>query len=111
MAAPKPVRRPQINFQVDDAMKLMYEEAKLQGHWVTRLCAAGLLMMIENPRARTQAMARLREWEGRYSDASPEQIRRFVEGAGAALQAPAPDTPPAPPAPRRRKKGGQAGSE
>ena len=97
-------RRPQINFQVDDAMKTVYDEAKAQGHWVTRFCAAGFLLMVENPRLRLQAIQRLRDWEAEYSHAGVDQIRRFVEGAANAMQPPSPDTKPKPKAPRGGKK-------
>lgn len=100
----EPRRRPQINFQVEEAMKLMYEEAKEQGHWVTRFCAAGFLLMVENPRLRHQAIQRLRDWEAQYADASVEQVRAFVDGAANAMQLPAPDSPPGPKA-RPPKKG------
>jgi hypothetical protein len=63
-------RRPQINFQVDEAMKTLYEQAKLSGHWVTRLCSAGLLLMIEDAQVRARAVNRLCEWEAEYGDAS-----------------------------------------
>ena len=81
-----PARRPQINFQVIPAMKTLYEEARLSGHWVTRFCAAGLLMMVEDPRARIEALNRLRDWETEYAEASPEEIRDFVQGAQDAMQ-------------------------
>jgi hypothetical protein len=96
-------RRPQINFQVDEPMKLLYEEAKLAGHWVTRFCAAGLLMMVENPRIRVDALNRLREWETAYADADAAEIRDFVQGAQDALQRAARDTPRAPKARPARK--------
>jgi hypothetical protein len=88
-------RRPQINFQVDEALKLLYEETKAQGHWVTRFCAAGFLLMVEEPRLRARAISRLREWEAEYERAAPEQIRAFVEGAQDALQRTARGSPPA----------------
>ncbi len=96
-------RRPQINFQVDEAMKLLYEEAKLSGHWVTRFCAAGLLLMVEDPRVRMRALNRLRDWEAEYEDATPDQIRDFVAGAEEALQHAAPGTRPARRAPKPKK--------
>ena len=65
-----PQRRPQINFQVDQALKLLYDEAQEQGHWVARLCAAGFLLMVEDPAARARAISRLREWEVEYAYAS-----------------------------------------
>jgi hypothetical protein len=99
-----PERRPQINFQVDEAMKLLYEEAKISGHWVTRFCAAGLLLMVEDPRQRVRALNRLRDWESEYADARPEQIRAFVQAAEAALQRGTPETRPAPKAPGAKKK-------
>ena len=87
-------RKSQINFQVDEALKMAYEEARAQGYWVTRLCAAGLLLMIEDPRARARALRRLRDWEVEYAGASPEQIRAFVEGADTAMRRAARDTQP-----------------
>lgn len=78
-------RRPQINFQVDEPMKLLYEEARANGQWVTRLCAAGLLMMVERPELRREAIIRLRAWESEYADADPERIREFVRGADEAM--------------------------
>ncbi len=97
-------RRPQINFQVEPALKVLYHEAHLAGHWVTRLCAAGLLLLVEDAATRVRALNRLREWEARYADASDEQIRRFVAGAQSALQGGAPDSPPARKARPARKK-------
>lgn len=82
-------RKPQINFQVEDPLKLLYDEAKLSGYLVTRLCAAGLLMMVEDPTARERALDRLREWEAEYDEASADEIREFVRGAQAAMQRPA----------------------
>ncbi len=79
-------RKPQINFQVNEPMKILYEEAKICGHWVTRFCAAGLLMMVEDPRARVKALNRLRDWETEYEDASPDEIRAFALGAQDAMQ-------------------------
>ncbi|MFO0840659.1 MAG: hypothetical protein U1D55_19285 [Phycisphaerae bacterium] len=79
-------RLPQINFQVQQCMKTLYEEAKANGHWVTRLCAAGLLLMIEEPQARQRALIRLRDWELDYADASEEQVRAFVLGAERAMR-------------------------
>lgn len=103
-------RRPQINFQVDESMKMLYEEAKYAGHLVTRFCAAGLLMMVEDPRARVRALTRLREWEAEYGDASPDEIRDFVDGAQEAMQRGVQDTPPARKAPPARKKAKRARS-
>lgn len=98
-------RRPQINFQVEPCMKLLYDEAYAAGHWPTRLCAAGLLLMIEEPATRKRAISRLREWEARYASASAAQIHAFVEDVGDAMQSAAPDSPPARQSRRRRKKG------
>lgn len=102
-------RRPQINFQVEAALKLLYDDAKdNEGLWVTRLCAAGLLLMVEDPVARERAMDRLRLWEAEYGDASPVQIRDFVRGAQRALRGTAPDSRPsrkAPPVRRTAKRG------
>jgi hypothetical protein len=96
-------RRPQINFQVDPAMKLLYEEARMWGHWVTRFCAAGLLLMVEDARTRTRALSRLREWEAQYAGASADDIRAFVQGAEAAMQHGAGESPPSPGARRTRR--------
>lgn len=79
-------RRPQINFQVEPAMKLLYEEAKNSGHWVTRFCAAGLLLMVEDPVVRMRALNRLRDWLDEYEEADADEIRDFVQGAQAAMQ-------------------------
>ncbi len=104
-------RRPQINFQVDEAMKLLYEQARLSGHWVTRLCAAGFLLMIEDARARVRALNRLIEWEAEYENASPEEIRAFVQGARGAVRRGAQGTQPARPARRNTTRAGRSGSE
>ncbi len=105
-----PRRRPQINFQVDPGMKRLYEEAKLMGNWVTRWCAAGFLMMVENPRLRRQALRRLRDWEATYADASEDEIRDFVAGIESALQDAPRDSRPARSARRGRAKAGRSGS-
>ena len=97
-------RRPQINFQVDPSLKMLYDEAHLQGHWVTRFCAAGLLLLVEDARIRARAIRRLREWEEQYANASPAQVRAFVEGAEDAMSRGARGNPPAPPARKARKK-------
>lgn len=89
-----PVRKPQINFQVDPPLKTLYEEARLAGHWVTRFCAAGLLLMVEDPRIRARALDRLVDWEAEYAKASPKQIRAFVRGARDAMQAAPRDSRP-----------------
>ncbi|MEW6199047.1 MAG: hypothetical protein AB1601_10355 [Planctomycetota bacterium] len=99
-----PQRKPQINFQVDEAMKLLYEQARLAGHWVTRLCAAGLLLMVEDAPARARALNRLCEWEADYEGASEGEIRAFVQGAQAALRRGARGSRPARKAPPRRKR-------
>ena len=105
-----PTRRPQINFQVDEAMKLLYEEAKISGHWVTRFCAAGLLLMVEDPRTRMRAINRLREWEAEYEDASEQEIRVFVQGAQDAMQRAARGSRPARKARPKGKKAKRGGS-
>lgn len=105
-----PQRKPQINFQVDRNMKLLYEEAKACGHWVTRFCAAGFLLMVEDPRTRLRALNRLRDWEAAYANASPERIRAFVQGAQAAMRAGARDSRPARRVRPTRKKARRAGS-
>jgi hypothetical protein len=93
-------RKPQINFQVEEPMKLLYEEAKISGHWVTRFCSAGLLLMVEDPAVRLRALNRLREWEAEYGDASLEDIRTFVQN----VQADYAQRPPAPARPARKTK-------
>lgn len=79
-------RKPQINFQVDESLKLLYDEVRIAGHWVTRWCAAGLLMMVEHPELRVDALKRLRDWEVEYANASEDQVRDFVQGAEDAMQ-------------------------
>ncbi len=104
-------RKPQINFQVDKPMKMLYDEAKLCGHFVTRFCAAGLLLLIEDPEQRVQALERLREWEAEYGRASARDIRAFVQAAQGALRAGARGSRPARPArpARRTARRGRAG--
>jgi len=99
-----PDRKPQINFQGDHSMKTLYEESKACGHWVTRFCAAGFLLMVEDPAIRLRALNRLREWEARYADADADEIGDFVQGAQAALRSAAPRSRPARQARRARKK-------
>ncbi|MBU0637765.1 MAG: hypothetical protein KKB50_02785 [Planctomycetes bacterium] len=105
-----PERRPQINFQVDPAMKTLYEEAKAAGFFVTRLCAAGLLHLVENPAVRLPALNRLRDWEAEYQAVSRSAIRDFVQGAQAALRSGAPDSRRGRKARPARKKPKRAGS-
>lgn len=105
-----PNRRPQINFQVGDNLKTLYEESKACGHWVTRFCAAGFLLMVEDPAVRLRALNRLRDWEAEYADASTDEIRDFVQGAQAAMKAGAPRSRPGPRARRVRKKAKRSGS-
>ena len=71
-------RKPQINFQVEPGMKLLYQEVQASGRRATRLCAAGLLLLIEDPLTRAHAIRRLREWEDAYAGAALEQIRAFA---------------------------------
>lgn len=97
-------RRPQINFQVDPAMKMLYEEAKLSGHWVTRFCAAGLLLMVEDPVIRMRALTRLRDWEDEYLEADADEIRDFVQGAQAAMQTQPQGSRPSRTTPRSRRR-------
>jgi galactokinase/mevalonate kinase-like predicted kinase len=99
-----PARKPQINFQVEEPLKELYEEARAQGHWVTRLCAAGFLLMIEEPRTRARALSRLRDWEVDFAKASAKEIRAFVEGAQDAVLRAAPGSRPARPARAKRTK-------
>jgi len=103
-------RLPQINFQVIEPMKLLYDEAKASGHWVTRFCAAGFLMMVEDPGLRQRAINRLRDWEVAFADASADETREFVAGAQDALRAPARGSGRGPRAPRGQKKAKRAGS-
>jgi len=77
-------RKPQINFQVEPAMKALYEETKACGQRVTRLCAAGLLLMVQNPRLRVEALRRLRDWETEHAAAPPKQIRAIAQESLAA---------------------------
>lgn len=105
-----PQRRPQINFQVDHNMKILYEEAKACGHWVTRFCAAGFLLMVEDPQTRLRALNRLRQWEAEYGDADPDEIRDFVQGAQAAMTAAAPGNRRARKARPARRKAKRSGS-
>jgi hypothetical protein len=104
-------RKPQINFQVEEPMKALYDEASNSGHRATRFCAAGLLLLIEDPRLRVRALNRLREWEAEYEDASEDDIRAFVQGAEGALQHSVRGNRPTPKAPAKRKaaKRGKSG--
>lgn len=78
-------RKPQINFQVEKPLKLLYDEAKYSGYYVARLCAAGLLLMVEDARARRRALARLRRWEEEFEAADTEDIQEFISGLEAAM--------------------------
>lgn len=100
-----PTRKPQINFQVDEPLKLLYLEAKRSGLSVTRLCAAGLLLMLEDAGARARAIERLIEWEEEYTVASPEQIRAFFRSLQHAFEGGSPGSRPEP---RARPSGGAA---
>ena len=97
-------RKPQINFQVDRPLKMLYDEAKASGHWVSRFCAAGLLLMIEDPVMRHRAFNRLREWEAEYADSDEDDIRAFVEGVHNAMLSATPGKRPAPQARRGKRK-------
>ena len=105
-----PIRKPQINFQVDHNMKALYEQSKLYGHGVTRLCAAGFLLMVADPAIRLRALNHLCAWEAEYADADADEIREFVQGAQAAMKAAAPKSRPARKARRARKKAKRSGS-
>ena len=70
-------RKPQINFQVEPGMKLLYEEAQACGHRTSRLCAAGFLLMVEDSRVRHRALRRLRQWEDKYAEAPPKKVSAF----------------------------------
>lgn len=101
-----PDRKPQINFQVDESLKTLYEEAKAAGYSVTRLCAAGLLLLVADADVRSRAINLLREWESEYDDASDAEIRAFVEGAQHAVQRGARGTLPA-----RKSRAGKKGAK
>jgi hypothetical protein len=103
-------RKPQINFQVEEAMKYMYDEARLSGHLVTRLCAAGLLLLVEDGLARKHALNRLREWEVEFADATAEDVRAFVQGAEDAARGSVRGTRPARAARSGRRKAKPSGS-
>lgn len=103
-------RLPQINFQVIEPMKLLYDEAKASGHWVTRFCAAGFLLMVEDPDVRQRAINRLRDWEADFADASADEIRDFVSGAQDAMRSGSRGSGRGPRAPRGQKKAKRAGS-
>lgn len=104
-------RRPQINFQVEPCLKVLYDEARESGHWVTRLCAAGFLLMVEDAQARSRAINRLRDWLAEYGDADSDEIRSFVQNAQAAMTARAQGSRPARTPRPGRKKAGRSGSE
>lgn len=97
-------RKPQINFQVEDPMKQLYEETKARGITATRLCAAGFLLMVEDAAARQRAINRLLEWEEQFADASAEEIREFVTGLQDAAQSAARGSGPGRAAQRGQKK-------
>ncbi|MCA9244873.1 MAG: hypothetical protein KDA32_13020 [Phycisphaerales bacterium] len=103
-------RRPQINFQVEPALKTLYEQARESGHWVARLCAAGLLLMVEDDAARLRALNRLRDWEVEYEGASEREIRDFVQGAASAMRRGARGSRPSRSTRPVRKKAKRAGS-
>jgi hypothetical protein len=103
-------RKPQINFQVLPHMKMLYDEAKGSGHFVTRFCAAGLLLLVEDPWIRQRAINRLREWEAEYAYASRDEIRDFVQGVRRAMRSGARGTSPARRALRSRTRARRAGS-
>lgn len=56
-------RKAQVNFLVDARLKMVYDRAKRLGHRVSRYCAAGLLLLLEDTDLRDRAMQRLVEWE------------------------------------------------
>jgi hypothetical protein len=97
-------RKPQINFQVEAPLKSLYDVARRAGGYnVTRLCAAGLLYLLENPAVQSEALNRLGEFYRDYDRADPEQLRAFVQGAKDALRRAAPGSRPKPrPAPGTR---------
>lgn len=103
-------RRPQINFQVPESMKALYDEVRACGHWATRWCAAGFLLMVERPDLRVRAFDRLREWEAEFEDADPGRLREFVADVERAMSGAAPESRPGRAAPKKRKKAGRAGS-
>mgnify|MGYP000196765681 CR=1 FL=1 len=56
-------RKAQVNFMVDARLKALYEHGKRLGHRVSRYCAAGLLLLLEDAKVRDHAMQRLVQWE------------------------------------------------
>ena len=100
-------RKPQINFQVEPALKTLYDEAReTAGHWVTRLCAAGLLILVEDAELRARALGRLREWEVEYADASDAKIRAFVMGQRGSIRSRPPGN-----APGKKSRPGRKGAK
>lgn len=75
-------RKPQISFQVAPNVKAIYESA--QGEFnVTRLCAAGLMFMLENPDLRKLALARLEWFEtDKSAPRDGSEVTRFVDALG-----------------------------
>ena len=74
-------RKPQINFQVEPGLKRLYDEAKLSGYRPARLCAAGLLLMVEDAAARQRALERLRAREKELASAPPRAVQAPVRAA------------------------------
>lgn len=57
-------RKPQITFQVSPRLKAAHQGSGVRyGLKMTRLCAAGLLYLMENPELRFKALARLSDFE------------------------------------------------
>ena len=85
-------RKPQISFQVAENLKLVYEVASYLGaHNVTRLCAAGLLFVLENPEVRQEALNRLVEFEtSKDSPRTQEQVEAYIRGLAGVVE----DMPP-----------------
>ncbi len=90
-------RKPQINFQVEPPLKVLYDVARQAGGYnVTRLCAAGLLYLLEHPDVQNRALNRLAEFYRDYEASDSEQMRAFVQGAKDALQRATPGSRPRP---------------
>jgi hypothetical protein len=83
---PGRIERPcRISFQATATMKLLHDAAKVRGHHLTELYAAGLLLVLEDREARAHALQRLRKWGAEFGSATFTEIRAFlasVEGAG-----------------------------
>lgn len=85
------LKKKEISFQVVDDLKQIYdivgETGALKG---TRLCAAGFLLVLENPAVRHHALRRLGEFErGEQSPSGEDDVRAYVESASHPEEVPA----------------------